>query len=113
MTGAVSLSLLEALTLTPMRASQFVEAGNRTTRIGRAADFTFRSVAALYRKLLAVALAHPWKVIGGSLVFFSLSFGTLNFINKEFMPAQDQSTFVVRMQTPIDSSMEFTDAKTH
>lgn len=112
MTVAVLLSLLEALTLTPMRASQFVEAGSRTTRIGRAADFTFRTVAALYRKWLAVALAHPLKVIGGSLVFFALSFGTLNFINKEFMPVQDQSTFIVRMQTPIDSSMEFTDAKT-
>ncbi|MBS1245984.1 MAG: acriflavin resistance protein [Proteobacteria bacterium] len=112
MTVAVLLSLLEALTLTPMRASQFVEAGSRSTRIGRAADFTFRSVAALYRKWLAVALTHPWKVIGGSLVFFALSFGSLNFINKEFMPAQDQSTFIVRMQTPIDSSMEFTDAKT-
>ncbi len=112
MTVAVMLSLLEALTLTPMRASQFVEAGSRTTRIGRAADFTFRTVAALYRKWLVVALAHPWKVIGSSLVFFVLSFGTLNFINKEFMPVQDQSTFIVRMQTPIDSSMEFTDAKT-
>ena len=111
MTVAVMLSLLEALTLTPMRASQFVEAGSRSTRIGRAADFTFRSVAALYRKWLAIALEHPYKVIGGSLVFFVLSFGTLNFINKEFMPAQDQSSFIVRMQTPVDSSMEFTDAK--
>ena len=111
MTVAVLLSLLEALTLTPMRASQFVQAGSRTTRIGRAADFTFRAVAALYRKWLAVALEHPWKVIGGSLAFFALSFGTLNFINREFMPVQDQSTFIVRMQTPIDSSMEFTDAK--
>jgi hydrophobe/amphiphile efflux-1 (HAE1) family protein len=112
MTVAVLLSLLEALTLTPMRASQFVEAGSRSTRIGRAADFTFRTVAALYRKLLHVALAHPWKVIIGSLAFFAASFGTINFINKEFMPVQDQSTFIVRMQTPIDSSMEFTDAKT-
>jgi len=112
MTVAVSLSLLEALTLTPMRASQFVEAGSRSSRIGRAADFTFRAVAALYHKLLAVALAHPLKVIGGSLVFFALSIGMLNFINKEFMPAQDQSTFIVRMQTPVGSSMEFTDVKT-
>jgi len=112
MTVAVMLSLLEALTLTPMRASQFVEAGSRSTRIGRAADFTFRTVAALYRRWLAVALGHPWLIIGGSLVFFALSFGALNFINKEFMPAQDQSTFIVRMQTPVDSSMEFTDAKT-
>lgn len=112
MTVAVMLSLLEALTLTPMRASQFVEAGSRTTRIGRAADYTFRSVATLYRKWLAVALAHPWKVIGSSLLFFALSFSTLSFINKELMPVQDQSSFIVRMQTPVDSSMEFTDAKT-
>ncbi|KPK49956.1 MAG: hypothetical protein AMS22_12895 [Thiotrichales bacterium SG8_50] len=112
MTVAVSLSLLEALTLTPMRASQFVEAGSRSSRIGRAADFAFRAVAALYHKLLAVALVRPWMIIGGSLVFFALSIGTLNFINKEFMPVQDQSTFIVRMQTPIDSSMEFTDTKT-
>ncbi len=110
MTVAVLLSLLEALTLTPMRASQFVEAGSRTTRVGRAADFTFRAVAALYRRLLAVALGHPWLVIGASLVFFALSIATLNYINKEFMPVQDQSTFVVRAQTPIDSSMDFTDA---
>ncbi len=112
MTVAVLLSLLEALTLTPMRASQFVEAGSRTTRIGRAADYAFRGVAALYGKWLAIAVEHPWKVIGGSVLFFAVSFGSLDFINKEFMPAQDQSTFIVRMQTPVDSSMEFTDAKT-
>jgi hydrophobe/amphiphile efflux-1 (HAE1) family protein len=112
MTAAVMLSLLEALTLTSMRSSQFVEAGSRTTRIGRAADTTFRAMAALYRKLLAVALHHPWQVILGSLVFFVLSIGTLKFINKEFMPVQDQSTFIVRAQTPVDSSLEYTDSKT-
>ncbi len=109
-TVAVMLSLLEALTLTPMRASQFVKVGSRTTRIGRAADFSFRAVAALYRKLLAIALDHPWLVISSSLIFFALSFGSLNFINKEIMPAQDQSTFIVRAQTPIGSSMEYTDS---
>ncbi len=59
MTVAVSLSLLEALTLTPMRASQFVEAGSRNSRIGRAADIAFHAVAALYHKMLTVAVAHP------------------------------------------------------
>jgi len=112
MTVAVMLSLLEALTLTPMRASQFVEAGNRTTRIGRAADATFRGLAWLYRKLLETALRHPWTVILGSLAFFTLTLFAYNSINKEFMPAQDQSTFIVRAQTPIDSSLEFTDTKT-
>jgi HAE1 family hydrophobic/amphiphilic exporter-1 len=111
MTVAVLLSLLEALTLTPMRASQFVEAGNRSTRIGRAADATFRALAALYRRLLETALRHPWKVILGSLVFFAGSLTAYQFINKEFMPAQDQSTFIMRIQTPVDSSLEYTDGR--
>jgi len=111
MTAAVLLSLLEALTLTPMRASQFVEAGARTTRIGRLVDALFHAVAKWYRSWLEVALRHPWLVIGGSMLFFAASFMTLSKINKEFMPVQDQSMFIVRAQTPIDSSMEFTDSK--
>jgi HAE1 family hydrophobic/amphiphilic exporter-1 len=112
MTIAVMLSLLEALTLTPMRCSQFVEAGSRATRIGRAADTSFRAVATLYRRLLEIALRHRWKVILGSLVFFVLSFGSISLLKQEFMPAQDQSTFIVRAQTPPDSSLEFTDSVT-
>jgi HAE1 family hydrophobic/amphiphilic exporter-1 len=109
MTVAVLLSLLEALTLTPMRASQFVEVGDRATRIGRAADATFNWVAKAYRRALQVALARPWLVIIASLVFFAASFATLPILNKEFMPAQDQSMFIVRAQTPPDSSLEYTD----
>jgi HAE1 family hydrophobic/amphiphilic exporter-1 len=112
MTVAVLLSLLEALTLTPMRCSQFVEAGSRATRIGRAADFAFHGVARLYRRGLEIGLRHPWKIILGALVFFVLSLTSFNFLNKEFMPVQDQSTFIVRAQTPPDSSIDFTDAVT-
>jgi len=111
MTVAVLLSLLEALTLTPMRASQFVAAGERTTRLGRMADFAFHGVARLYGRTLDVALRYPWWVIGGSALFFAASIASLNHINKEFMPVQDQGLFIVRAQTPVDSSMEFTDSK--
>jgi len=111
MTIAVLLSLFEALTLTPMRASQFVQAGARTTRMGRAADFVFHRTAALYRRLLDIALRHHWKVILGSLAFFALSVTSVQFVSKEFMPAQDQGTFIIRLQTPVDSSMEYTNSK--
>ena len=112
MTAAVLLSLLEALTLTSMRSAQFVEAGDRSSRVGRAADAAFKNVAALYARVLRVVLAHPGKMILSSLLFFALSLAMYPFINKEFMPAQDQSTFIVRMQTPVGSSLEFTDEKT-
>ncbi|HYA36903.1 MAG TPA: efflux RND transporter permease subunit [Candidatus Methylomirabilis sp.] len=112
MTAAVLLSLLEALTLTPMRASQFVQAGNRTTRIGRAAGATFQGLARVYRKLLESALRHPWKIVLASLTFFVLSLVAYQHVNKEFMPVQDQGIFIVQAQTPVDSSLEYTDART-
>jgi hydrophobe/amphiphile efflux-1 (HAE1) family protein len=111
MTVAVMLSLLEALTLTPMRASQFVQAGTHTTRIGRAADYVFHHNAALYGRLLGVALRYRWMVIITSLIFFGLSLTALGPLKKELMPAQDQSTFIIRLQTPVDSSMEYTNGK--
>jgi HAE1 family hydrophobic/amphiphilic exporter-1 len=112
MTAAVLLSLLEALTLTSMRSAQFVEAGTHTTRVGRAADTVFRRTAELYRRVLPWALANPGKVIWGSLAFFAASLALYPLINKEFMPVQDQGTFVIRLQTPVGSSLEFTDEKT-
>ncbi len=112
MTAAVMLSLLEALTLTSMRSAQFVEAGDRTTRVGRASELIFKKTAALYERVLRVALTHPWKVILGSALFFAVSLGSYPYIRKEFMPVQDQGIFIVRLQTPVESSLEFTDGKT-
>ncbi len=111
MTAAVLLSLLEALTLTSMRASQFVEMGSRNSRVGRAANTVFIWLAAGYRRILGFTLHHPWLIILTSLLFFGLSFNVLRFVNKEFMPVQDQSTFIIRAQTPIESSMEYTDSQ--
>src|SRR5262249_30124669 len=41
MSAAVALSLLEALTLTPMRASKWIEPPKRTTRLGKTFDSGF------------------------------------------------------------------------
>lgn len=110
-TVAVLLSLLEAITLTPMRCSQFLEVGARTTWLGKGVDAAFRSLKILYQRLLAGALKHRWKVVLVSLLFFASSFATLPLLNKEFLPAEDQSRFGVRLQTPVGSSLEYTDAQ--
>jgi len=108
MTAAVMLSLLEALTLTPMRCSQFVDAG-RSNALGRAVDGFLKRLAAFYGRLLAVLLNHRWKVLFTAAVLFAGSLFIANKLKKEFVPAQDQSMFMVRMQTEIGSSLEFTD----
>jgi HAE1 family hydrophobic/amphiphilic exporter-1 len=105
---AVAVSLLEALTLTPMRTSQFLRVGARTTRLGQSVDRSFRALAELYRRLLPRALAHRWLVVSGTLLFFVLSLSFIGILRKEFLPPQDQSIIVARIQTPVDSSIDYT-----
>ncbi|MBF0595738.1 MAG: efflux RND transporter permease subunit, partial [Candidatus Omnitrophica bacterium] len=110
-TVAVLLSLLEALTLTPMRCSQFVTIGKRTTWFGRGVDWLMDKVRDLYAGSLGFVLNHRVKVIVLALAVFALSFSALMFINKEFIPAEDQSRFNVRLKTPVGSALSYSDTK--
>ena len=105
-TVAVLLSLLEALTLTPMRCSQFVGAGGHRTRIGKMREEFLDGLARAYGKGLDKALHHRWLVVFVSVLIFAASISTIKFLNKEFLPAEDQSRFNIRMKTPIGSSLQ-------
>lgn len=111
MTAAVMLSLLEALTLTPMRCSQFLEAGERTTRLGKFFEATLHHAKVFYEKTLYSVLNHPWKTLFASLVFFFASLISIRFLQKEFAPVQDQGRFMIRAKTPIGSNISYTDLK--
>jgi multidrug efflux pump subunit AcrB len=50
-------------------------------------------------------------VIFLSLILFVGSFSVLPGLRKEFVPAQDQSMFLIRAQTTLGSSIEYTDQK--
>jgi HAE1 family hydrophobic/amphiphilic exporter-1 len=70
---SVLLSLLEALTLAPMRCSQFLYVGERTTRIGKAMESTFHLAESSYRKALSWSLLRPKTVLTFSFAFFACS----------------------------------------
>jgi HAE1 family hydrophobic/amphiphilic exporter-1 len=110
-TVAVSLSLLEALTLTPMRCSQFVDRQERTTRLGRMMESLLAGATRLYTAVLAKTLDFPWTVVLLSLVLFGASFSTIRFLNREFLPAEDQGQFNIRLKTPIGSSLAYSDSR--
>ena len=59
---AVLISLLEALTLAPMRCSQFLEIEHRG-RIGRTVDGLFTRLSALYLRALGPVLRHRGRVL--------------------------------------------------
>jgi len=105
---AVALSLLEALTLAPMRCSQFLEVGKRHTFFGQKVEEGFHWLAKYYRIGLEKALNFRWLVVMVALLFFFSSLYLIKILRKEFLPPQDQSMFLCRLQTPVGSSLEFT-----
>jgi HAE1 family hydrophobic/amphiphilic exporter-1 len=109
MSVAVLLSLLEALTLTPMRTSQFLEVGRRTF-LGRGVDQGMDALRRGYRYTLSGALKYRWLVMVAAAAFFFASyFQFLPRLKKEFMPPQDQGILLVRFQAPPGSSLAYTD----
>lgn len=108
---AVALSLLEALTLAPMRCSQFLEVGGHSTVMGKWVEAALKSLAENYSKALAGALEKRRLVIIGASLFFIASLLFVAGLRKEFLPSQDQSMLLVRLQTPVGSSIVFTDER--
>jgi HAE1 family hydrophobic/amphiphilic exporter-1 len=107
--AAVMLSLLEALTLAPMRCSQFLQVGHGG-RLARTMDRLMGWMTDRYRRLLSWCLDHRWIVVLSSLALFIGSLSLFGVVRKELMPAQDQNMLLVQLETPIGSSLEFTDS---
>jgi HAE1 family hydrophobic/amphiphilic exporter-1 len=108
---AVALSYIEAITLTPMRTSRFMEETKRETRLGHLVDTFFNWLVGFYTKVLHYALTHKLKLLSGALVFFAVSFVSVKFIPKEMTPVQDTSNFMMRIKAPDGASLIYTNAK--
>jgi multidrug efflux pump len=106
---SVFLSLIEALTIAPARCSQFLDVTERTTRIGRSVDHLFEKLARGYGRLLRPAVRWRWAVFGVSFAVFGASLFVFRLIPRELVPSQDQGRFMVRFQTPVGSSIDYTD----
>ncbi len=109
--AAVLLSLLEALTLTPMRCSSFVSSGARTSRFGHFVDQAFRATAGAYRKGLQRVLNYRWTTLIAALLIALGSMTVAVFLRKELIPPQDQAVFILTIKTPVWASLDYTDAK--
>lgn len=105
---AVMFSLLEALTITPMRCSQFLVVGH-TTRLGSFVDQWMKGLAARYRSSLHFCLDRPKRILIAAALIFIFSLVITRFLKKEFIPSQDQSRFLARINLPLGSSLEKTD----
>lgn len=107
----ILLSLFIALTLIPMLSSQFLTYTRTRGFLFNILETAFKALEDAYRKSLGLCLKHKAIVVGITLTIFILSFFLGSFIGIEFTPKHDQGKFIVRMETPIGSSIDFTEQK--
>ncbi len=110
-TFGVLVSLFVSLTLTPMLCSRFLTVQKKHGKVYYALDRLFHRLDSFYRRMLAWALQHRWKVVGlTALIVLSSGFFFAQ-VGKAFMPDEDQGRFMVFSKVPLGSSIEYTSAK--
>ncbi len=115
---AVLMSLFVSFTLDPMLSSVWHDPpGSRFRRarwLGRFMDRVESVVVWLhkvYGRMLEWAIGHRGIVLLLAAAIFVASFGLLPFIEKEFQPQVDEGFISLRLNTPVGTSLEYTDTK--
>ncbi len=108
LSAAVLLSLVEAVTITPMRAAALLKTAPKTSALEHRLDDIFGGFARGYQQLLRQIISAPKAVIMISIVLFCLSMVVVRFVKQEFVPAQDQNLILINAQTPTGTSLEQT-----
>jgi multidrug efflux pump len=107
---AVLLSYVEAVTLAPSRCSQFLKTSREVrSRAGILMDRSFSWLSKKYASVLKKGLKRPVLILVISLVLFLGSLWLMTILPKEFVPSQDMSLMLVRLQTAVGSDISETD----
>ena len=107
---AVLLSYVEAVTLAPARSAQMLKAGQaRQSKLGHFVDVAFDKLAAGYAKVLAMGLRRPVAVLVVAAAVFASSIFVFKKLPSEFVPSQDQSRLMIRLQTAVGANLMETD----
>jgi multidrug efflux pump len=107
---AVLLSYLEAITLAPARTSQLLSTSREHRgRIGQTIDRGFDALARGYSRVLARGLQRPLTILAIAFILFLGSLWIYKQLPSEFVPSQDQSRLMIRVQTAVGSDLNETD----
>ncbi|NTU41764.1 MAG: efflux RND transporter permease subunit [Nitrospirales bacterium] len=120
---AVLVSLFISFTLTPMLASKYLK-GQKTEdrsqkterkkrfleKISDSFEEVYEKLEKSYRDLLRIVLRHRTTVlVGAALIFLGSLLIPVFILGKEFLPPEDQGSFVVRLKAANDYSVDEAD----
>ncbi|HSN67677.1 MAG TPA: efflux RND transporter permease subunit, partial [Thermoanaerobaculia bacterium] len=105
MAVAIAISLLVSFTLTPMMASRWLTEEDAEHDTPSA---WYAAVESSYLRLLDWAMAHRRIVVAATLLIFTSMIPLFVVANKNFLPADDESQFLVTVRAAEGSSLETT-----
>lgn len=105
--GAVAVSSLLALSLTPMMSSKLVSSQAHESFLTRIVDKVFRWLRQSYREALEFALRIRLVVVAGLFVLMGCVYLLWTMVPSEFAPTEDQGVFTVRITGPEGASMSY------
>jgi len=106
--GIVVLSLLIALTITPLVADRLIKKGHIKAGIGRFLDKINEYAVEGYGKLLTVALRFKWVVVLIAIALLGLGIFLFGKTGSEFFPEIDDGRVMVKVILPAGTSVEKT-----
>ena len=101
---AVIISSFVALTLTPMMCSKILERDVKTSE-----RILFTRFKKFYENSLITSQSNTKIIYSVTIAFIIISFLLFQFIPKELAPSEDRGIFIVSVNGPEGSSLEYTD----
>ena len=106
---AVACSTFVAMTVVPMLCSRFLKAGSPNLQVFRVFDRGMEHASLFYRRSMERILKFRPVMIVLAAVAFGCGAWLYSQLGQELVTQEDQSRFMVRIQTPLPYSVEKTD----
>ncbi len=111
-TFGVLVSLFVSLTLTPMLSSRYLKITHHENWLYRTIGTALEKLDNIYKRLLIRCLCHRGSILIFTLFFVIITgFLSLKYVEKDFVPESDESSFTINIKTPLGSNLEYTDSR--
>lgn len=114
---AVLISMFISFTLDPMLSAHWKDPiKKKESRLQRFFNYISNLLDGLthiYEKLLKLALRFRFITVIIAIVSLIVALGLSKMIGTEFVPTPDKGEIRIQFETPVDSSLEYTQAKLH
>ena len=107
---SVLISAFVALTLSPMLASRFLALGHTENRVFDAMDRGLSWLNDRYRDTLEWVLGRRLLTTVVAVVSLGAAVALMGRMGTEFVPQEDRGQFVVNLQAPVGSTLDYTDS---